>query len=301
VTGLLRAASYPLLLGGGMAIAWLALAGGASPVAVVLVVPVVTAAIAICLEWIIPFDRRWLRSHGDLVSDGLHFAVSNLAIGSIPALGNALWIWIATSIGGALGGSPWPDGWPLAAQLLLAILLVQLVDYGLHRALHRVPLLWRLHAVHHGAERVYWLNTFRTHPIEALFYVASMLVPVLAGAPVAVIALLAVFHGIAGVLQHANLDLRLGPLGLLFNASEQHRWHHSTSRDEAEANYGSILLVWDWLFGTGRAWRAGTRPRAVGVEGHAPVRGYLAQLRQPFVRSFDQAAPGQPARRSGQA
>jgi sterol desaturase/sphingolipid hydroxylase (fatty acid hydroxylase superfamily) len=52
------------------------------------------------------------------------------------------------------------------------------------------------------------------------------------------------------MLQHANLDMRLGPLNYVFSTAEPHRWHHSRTLVEANTNYGSNLIVWDLVFGS---------------------------------------------------
>jgi sterol desaturase/sphingolipid hydroxylase (fatty acid hydroxylase superfamily) len=53
-----------------------------------------------------------------------------------------------------------------------------------------------------------------------------------------------------GIFQHANVQLRLGPLNWFFSMAELHRWHHSRTVEEANHNYGQTISVWDWVFGT---------------------------------------------------
>ena len=60
----------------------------------------------------------------------------------------------------------------LLAQLPLALVVAELVEYSFHRLMHEVPWLWRFHATHHSAPRLYWLNAARFHPID-LFLVGA--------------------------------------------------------------------------------------------------------------------------------
>ena len=66
----------------------------------------------------------------------------------------------------------WPHAWPVWAQAVLMVLSVDFLRYWLHRAAHETETLWRLHAVHHSVEQLYWLNTGRFHPIEKAFQMA---------------------------------------------------------------------------------------------------------------------------------
>ena len=93
-----------------------------------------------------------------------------------------------------------------------------------------------------------------------------------------------------GFFQHANVDVRLGPLNYIFSMSELHRWHHSRELSESNRNYGSNVIVWDLVFGT-FYWPADRRPPSdVGLYElpHFPQRVW-GQLMSVFVWP-----PGQP-------
>ena len=94
-----------------------------------------------------------------------------------------------------------------------------------------------------------------------------------------------------GLFQHANIDIRLGPLNYVFSAAPVHRWHHSRSREEADHNYGDNFIFWDVVFGTYY------RPRereveALGIAGlDAFPKSYVAQLLAPLRwRSIEEAS-----------
>jgi sterol desaturase/sphingolipid hydroxylase (fatty acid hydroxylase superfamily) len=150
--------------------------------------------------------------------------------------------------------------------------------------MHKVPWLWRFHAVHHSAERLYFINAFRNHPGDIALSTAFSVLPLaLLGAPPTVMALFSVFASAHFFLQHANIDYRVGPLTWVLSVGEVHRWHHSRKLEEADANYGNVLLIWDVLFGT-RKLPAGVPPENVGLaDGTTLPTGYVAQLVSPFT------------------
>lgn len=242
---------FVLILAGALCGAWalvpaLGLVGA-------LIAAELAAALAILLaerRW--PFRRAWLRSHGDVGTDLAHVLVSGLGMTQlmrvlVQAGGVALAAWLTTALGSPL----WPASWPLPAQLALALVVAELPQYWLHRWQHEHDWLWRFHAVHHSAPRLYWLNAARFHPVDiGLLYLLGYLPLIALGAPPPVIMLFTLFDAVFGMLQHANLDYRLGPLNRVLSAAEPHRWHHSRTLAEANTNYGSNLMVWDLAFGT---------------------------------------------------
>jgi ornithine lipid hydroxylase len=102
-----------------------------------------------------------------------------------------------------------------------------------------------------------------------------------------VLLLFATFSGAHMLMQHANVDVRLGPLNWIFSMNEVHRWHHSRIIAEQNANYGGVLLVWDVIFGT-RFHPADREPPVdVGLHGLRDFpTGYLEQLASPFRRAL---------------
>lgn len=280
----LQLATFPLVMAASVLVAAAMLARGASPLLVIVTVPPAAGAIIIALEWVIPFRREWLRDHGDFRTDCVHIVLSAWAVESLPLVVNGALVAAAAAVAGGLGRAPWPVEWPIGVQVALALVVSELFHYAIHRALHRFGPLWRLHAVHHSSTRLYWLNATRVHPLEGLFHIATGATAlVIVGVPADVLTIHTVFLAVARVFQHANLDLRLGPLNWLFSTPEVHRFHHSTVRAEVEANYGTALLVWDWVFGTRRATPAGGAPAQIGGPTMPP--GWWAQVSAPFRRT----------------
>jgi len=236
------------------------------------------------LERFFPLHPEWSRSHGDVGPDlalGATNAIVNFGAQPLIAAGLAgLAGWMSVS----LGTTAWPNHWPLIAQLFPALLLGELVEYTVHRSMHENAWLWRFHAPHHSATRLYWLNAVRFHPIDALLIGPSKLIPlILLGAGPEIMGLVLIFAAVHGSCQHANIPCRIGPLNWVFSMAELHRWHHSPLTSEANHNYGGNLIFWDIVFGTRWLPRDRTPPVRTGIEALPRFpRSYTALMAAPF-------------------
>ena len=143
---------------------------------------------------------------------------------------------------------------PYWLEVLVAVLLLDLAIYLQHMLMHRVPLLWRLHRVHHADLDIDMTTGSRFHTLEII---VSMLIKwvvifLLGPALLAVLIFETLLNGMA-VFNHANVRLpatidRL--LRLLLITPDVHRVHHSILRHETNSNYGFNLSIWDRAFGT---------------------------------------------------
>ncbi len=286
---------YPALTGAALSSVALGLRAGLAPEFLAAAVPAVAALLVALLERALPYSQVWSRPRGDVRADALHLLVSAaVADGTVRALAGAL----AVGLGAWLSSpSPWPSHWPLWAQFPLALAVAELGGYAVHRAMHRVPWLWRFHTVHHSAHRLYWLNASRNHPGDVLLSTALSVGPLLAlGVPAETLALFHAFVATHLLLQHANVDTRLGPLTWLLSCAEVHRWHHSRDLAEADANYGNVLLVWDVLLGTRRVPAHRRPPEDVGLTGGRELPpDYLAHLASPWRPTPSLAHGDEPA------
>jgi sterol desaturase/sphingolipid hydroxylase (fatty acid hydroxylase superfamily) len=172
-------------------------------------------------------------------------------------------------------------GWPLAVQAAWALFWIELAVYWAHRLLHRVPLFWRFHKIHHSSTRLDWIAGARVHPFDRAIGVSLAVVPafVLGVQPIQFGAFAAI-QGIFAVMLHANVRWRLRPLGRIVATTEFHHWHHSLGDDARDANYAAFLPVFDIAFGTYHM-PADARPERYGVRDHVP-HGWWAQLKDPF-------------------
>lgn len=170
-------------------------------------------------------------------------------------------------------------GWGLFNQLrlppviavLLAWLLLDCAIYWQHRALH-TRLLWRLHRPHHADTALDTSTALRFHPLEILLSMLYKMGVVLAlGAPVAAVILFEVMLNAAAMFNHANFRLPGDRwVRKLLVTPDFHRVHHSNYRQEIDSNYGNVLSIWDYLFGSYVA-----QPR----DGHAVMKIGLAEFR----------------------
>jgi len=204
--------------------------------------------LVILFERIYPNKADWNQSHDDIKTDIGH----NLAILVVPGLltfpilyliGFELIVTEASDVRDGL----WPTSWPLLGQLLLALGVVEATSYWVHRLQHEVPMLWRFHAIHHSAHRLYWLNTGRFHFLDILMNFPGILVVLLLGAKVELYFLWFLYTAMIGVFQHSNLKVRIGILSWFFSLTELHRWHHSIVSSESNHNYGQNIIIWDVL------------------------------------------------------
>lgn len=203
----------------------------------------------------------------------------------------------AAATGAALWASAWGHGLlpALGAPPLLAGLIAFVVlDFAVwleHLASHKLPILWRIHRVHHADPGVDVTTALRFHPLEILISMLWKIAVIVAlGAPAPAVLVFEIVLNAAAMFNHANL--RLPPsldriLRMLIVTPDMHRIHHSTERTETDSNYGFNLAIWDRLFRTytERASR-GDDTIEIGLSAYgrrAPVR-LIWSLLLPFRR-----------------
>ena len=190
--------------------------------------------------------RRWPSNLGILVLDAL---LVRLLI-PVAAVGVAV---IATQRGwGLLNITPWP-AW---LEMLAGFLALDLAIYAQHVAFHKVPVLWRLHRMHHADLDIDVSTGLRFHPIEIILsMLIKIAVVILIGVPpIAVVAFEVVLNA-TSMFNHSNAAMpswldRI--VRLVVVTPDMHRVHHSVLRHETDSNFGFNLPWWDRLFGTYR-------------------------------------------------
>ena len=244
---------------------------------------IVTAALAVALlEHVYPSRGEWQPDRDDLRTDFSFLLAVQLAL---PPLVGVLFVTLLVSPVQAQGlplARLWPHRWPVAAQTVLMILAVDFMRYWLHRLAHQNDVLWRLHAVHHSVDRLYWLNTARFHPVEKALQMCLDSLPfLLLGVRPEVLSLYYLAYSTNGFFQHSNIAMRYGVLNYVVSSAEAHRWHHSREPREANSNYGSTTIVWDLLFGT--FWLPKARQvESLGLHDRRFPRSFWGQMRAPF-------------------
>jgi sterol desaturase/sphingolipid hydroxylase (fatty acid hydroxylase superfamily) len=175
---------------------------------------------------------------------------------------------------------------------VVVIVALELAWYLAHTTMHRVPWLWRIHAVHHSDLAIDVTTAIRQHPAEGLVRYAYMGAAALAiGATPAAFAIYRVWSALQGLFTHTNVRLPR-PLealvGLVFVTPRLHEIHHSAEVHETNSNYGTITTLFDRIFGTFSPIRR-DGVAAFGLRGHdEPARQTLGSLlRAPLASRRD--------------
>lgn len=143
---------------------------------------------------------------------------------------------------------------PLWLETVIAVLVLDFAIWLQHVASHKVPMLWRLHQVHHADRDIDVTTALRFHPVEIGLSMLWKIVWVVAlGASALAVVLFEIILNAGAMFSHANLRLpvRLDrALRTVLVTPDMHRVHHSVLRREHDSNYGFNLSIWDRIFRT---------------------------------------------------
>lgn len=259
---------------------------------------VVAAAVALSFaaERALPYETSWNDDQGDSVRDTVHAVLNEglmlASVGVVPLLATL-----------NIGLDLWPAGLPMFVQVGGAVLVA---DFGItvaHMASHRIEVLWRFHAVHHSVTRSYGFNGLMKHPVSQVFETSAGVLPlVLIGIPLPVASALAAFVALQLLLQHSNVDYRVGPLRGVLTLNEGHRFHHLKWAGVGDVNFGLFTLVWDHAAGTfsyDPERRFSSTDLGMAAKPEYP-RSWPAQMLEPF-RTSGACSPGEVQQAPGEA
>lgn len=143
---------------------------------------------------------------------------------------------------------------PVWMEIMLAVLALDCLVYAQHVATHKIPILWRLHKVHHADRDIDVTTGARFHPVEIVLSMVFKLGCVLAlGPSAAAVILFEVILNASAMFNHSNVKLPIWAdrvLRVFIVTPDVHRVHHSVVHTETDSNYGFFLTLWDRLFGT---------------------------------------------------
>lgn len=240
-----------------------------------LVAPLVLAALFVPLERVFALRRQRVLRRG-LLTDLTHFLANTMIVSVLTVVGvvvSALPLWWVRLL-------DVESRLPLAVTVPLAVVTVLVAQYWGHRLNHRVPALWRFHAVHHSIEQMDWVASARLHPIDQAFTQTLTAMPLfLLGYDAVAVTGLAVVVALLALFQHANVRLRFPVVRWVVNTPEWHHWHHARDAEARDRNFGVPLV--DLAFGTAYLPRD-RRPSDFGTDEPVPATGYLTQLTHPF-------------------
>ncbi len=194
-----------------------------------------------------PKGLRWFSNLGIVVVNtivlrllfplaGVGFALyaSERGWGLGPLLGAPHWLWV-----------------------MVCVIALDAAIWAQHVAFHRVPVLWRLHRMHHADLDIDVTTGLRFHPVEIIL---SMLIKfaviVLLGAPAIAVLIFEVLLNASSMFNHSNVNISARADGLirkLIVTPDMHRVHHSVDPSETHTNFGFNLSIWDRLFGLYKA------------------------------------------------
>ncbi|MEI6418068.1 MAG: sterol desaturase family protein [Sphingomonadales bacterium] len=205
------------------------------------------------LEWLAERHAGWRLNRQELLTDLFYLLLGNTVI----QFGNEhLTDAGLLAIKKALGiSTPWLAALPVAVQILIAVFVVELAQYWLHRAMHNWRPLWLVHAPHHHLTQLNALKGGVGNPIELLLVFASAAtlldfsLPALLGSGAVLI--------FVSCCAHANV--RFNPprwYGFFFTTVEHHSLHHSVAYQDTRCNYANVLICLDRLFGSFRVGEA---------------------------------------------
>jgi lathosterol oxidase len=177
---------------------------------------------------------------------------------------------------------------PLVLQVAEIVVVADFFQYWIHRLFHEVPLLWRVHAIHHSSKRLDWLAGSRLHLVDIVVVRAVTFAPLFVGGfSGAAIRAYAVLVAVAGVFLHANVRFRFAALEKIVATPRYHAFHHAADAGAVDKNFAFHLPILDRLFGTQYLPEA-SWPERYGIEGDPVPEGWWRQLWSPLRKA---AAP----------
>jgi sterol desaturase/sphingolipid hydroxylase (fatty acid hydroxylase superfamily) len=179
---------------------------------------------------------------------------------------------------------------PFWAEAAIAFVILDLAVWFQHFLMHRNPLLWRIHAVHHSDRDLDVTTALRFHPFELIvstFYKSAIVA--LLGVPLLVALVFELWLNANALFNHSNIRLprkfdRM--LRLFLVTPDVHLVHHSTRVDEQKQNFGFALTLWDRIFGTYRAvCILGAENQKIGLAEIDDSRpsGFIWSMKQPMA------------------
>lgn len=237
----------------------------------------------------IPIERLFARNKEQIVfrdewrEDLFYYLVSSLMVQVLTYLTFAPSNFIThaqdiSAVRGFVRELPW------IVQLAGIMLLTDFAQYWVHRAFHRVPALWRFHAVHHSAKSMDWIAGARMHFLEIIILRSLTATPMLViGFHESAIQAYVLILYVYSTFIHANVGASYGFLEKIFVVPRFHHWHHGLDKEAIDVNFAIHFPFLDKLFGIHHL-PEGQWPSGYGIEGHPVPKGYWKQLLYPFQR-----------------
>jgi sterol desaturase/sphingolipid hydroxylase (fatty acid hydroxylase superfamily) len=181
---------------------------------------------------------------------------------------------------------------PVWLELILALIVLDFIaQFGVHYLLHKVPVMWRLHLVHHTDKHIDATSGTRHHPFDFIFReIAALSAVMIMGMPISFY----FFYRILGVFftyfTHSNIALPLWldkGLSYLIVTPNMHKFHHHNEAHWTDSNYGNILSIWDRIFGTFVYGDLSKIKYGLDIADHTNDEDPLVQFKMPFNKKVN--------------
>lgn len=193
------------------------------------------------LEWSVSLRRSGMIN--------LALVAFNVAALSIPVATTALLLGLLNELP-HVSKQTWQDA-PWIVRAVTALLIVDVVNYAMHRWSHANAWLWPMHAVHHSDPDLHFLSANRAHILEWMLLIpAGAVAAYFCGLSIYDVAFLGVLREAHQYYVHANLDWSHGPLRHIIAGPRFHRWHHIDRTDAHDKNFSLFFPFIDLVFGT---------------------------------------------------
>ena len=147
-----------------------------------------------------------------------------------------------------------PSGWPMALQLVVFFVILDFVQWFTHTLLHKYPVFWKFHKVHHSVKEMGFAAHLRYHWMENILYkpLKTFGVMILFGFEPEQAYIVHFIAITIGHFNHSNIKITWGPLKYLINNPVMHLYHHAHDLPEGKygVNFGISLSLWDYIFKT---------------------------------------------------
>jgi sterol desaturase/sphingolipid hydroxylase (fatty acid hydroxylase superfamily) len=170
---------------------------------------------------------------------------------------------------------------PWIVQFFLAVVVADVAEYFIHFALHKVPFLWRFHAVHHSSKALDWIASSRSHFVDDTLVRGFILAPLMLGFSQSVIFAYLIFVTLHATWSHCNFGPNPKWLEKYLVMPRYHHWHHTSQNEGINKNF-AIHFPWiDRIFGT--YYYPDEWPESYGLDGEEIAPGFWGQTIGPFT------------------
>ncbi len=171
---------------------------------------------------------------------------------------------------------------PWVLQFFMAVVVADFAEYFIHLALHKVPFLWRFHAVHHSSKALDWIAGSRSHFVDDTLVRAFILAPLMLGFSQSIILAYLIFVTLHATWTHCNFGPSVKWLEKYLVMPRYHHWHHTSQKEGIDKNF-AIHFPWiDKLFGT--YYYPENWPERYGLDGEEIAPGFFLQTIEPFTK-----------------